>query len=100
MRYQFVVVGGGIIGLSAAMHVLERFPGCALLLLEKEPELASHQTGHNSGVVHAGVYYAPGTLKARFCREGSDATRAFCAEHGLAFERCGKLLVATDALEL
>src|SRR5579862_1547316 len=100
MRYQFVVIGGGIVGLSAAMHLLERFPGRALLLLEKEPELACHQTGHNSGVVHAGVYYAPGSLKARFCRAGADATRAFCREHGLPYERCGKLLVATDTLEL
>jgi len=100
MRYQFVVIGGGIVGLSAAMHLLERFPGRTLLVLEKESELASHQTGHNSGVVHAGVYYAPGSLKAQFCRAGAEATRAFCAEHGVAFERCGKLLVATDALEL
>lgn len=100
MRYEFVVIGGGIVGLSAAMHLLERFPGCALLLLEKEPELACHQTGHNSGVVHAGVYYAPGSLKARFCRSGAEAMHAFCSEHGLPFERCGKLLVATDALEL
>ncbi len=100
MRYEFVVIGGGIVGLSAAMHLLERFPGRALLLLEKEPELACHQTGHNSGVVHAGVYYAPGSLKASFCRAGAEATRAFCTEHGVAFERCGKLLVATDTLEL
>lgn len=100
MRYEFVVIGGGIVGLSVAMHLLERFPGRALLLLEKEPELARHQTGHNSGVVHAGVYYAPGSLKASLCRAGADATRAFCAEHGLAYQRCGKLLVASDALEL
>jgi L-2-hydroxyglutarate oxidase len=100
MRYQFVVIGGGIVGLSAAMHLLERFPGRSLLLLEKEPELARHQTAHNSGVVHAGVYYEPGSLKARFCRAGAAATEAFCAQHGLPFERCGKLLVATDAAEL
>lgn len=99
MRYEFVVIGGGIVGLSAAMHLLERYPGRSLLLLEKEAELARHQTGHNSGVIHAGVYYAPGSLKARFCRAGSEATMAFCAERGLRFERCGKLLVATDALE-
>lgn len=100
MRYEFVVIGGGIVGLSAAMHLLERFPGRALLLLEKEQEFACHQSGHNSGVVHAGVYYAPGSLQARFCRAGSEATLAFCAEHGIPVERCGKVLVATDALEL
>src|SRR5579871_5820855 len=100
MRYQFVVIGGGIVGLSVAVHLLERIPGRPLLVLEKESELASHQSGHNSGVVHAGVYYAPGSLKAQFCRAGAEATRAFCAEYGVAYERCGKLLVATDALEL
>jgi (S)-2-hydroxyglutarate dehydrogenase len=100
MQYQFVVIGGGIVGLSAAMHVLERYPGRSLLLLEKEAAVAAHQSGHNSGVVHAGVYYAPGSLQARWCREGAAATSAFCAQHGLPFERCGKLLVATDELEL
>ena len=95
-----VVVGGGIVGLSTAMQLTERFPGLEVLVLEKEAALATHQTGHNSGVIHAGVYYQPGSLKARFCREGVAATIAFCREHGLPFEQCGKLLVATDAAEL
>lgn len=100
MIYDFAVVGGGIVGVSAAMHILERYPGRSLLLLEKENSLAQHQTGRNSGVIHAGVYYAPGSLKARFCREGAEATMRFCREHQIAFDQCGKLLVATDELEL
>lgn len=100
MRYDFIVIGGGIVGLSAAMHVLQRFPGRSLLLLEKESALARHQTGRNSGVIHAGVYYRPGSLQAGFCRDGAAATMQFCAEHGLRYERCGKLIVATDEAEL
>ena len=100
MAYDFVVIGAGIVGLSAAMHLLERCPGRSLLLLEKELQIARHQSGHNSGVLHTGVYYAPGSLKARFCREGLEATTAFCRQHDLRLERCGKLLVATDPSEL
>lgn len=96
----FIVIGGGIIGLSTAMQLARRAPGAAILLVEKEAELAAHQTGRNSGVVHAGVYYEPGSLKARYCREGNDATARFAAEHGIAFERCGKLIVATREDEL
>src|ERR1700730_16008442 len=88
-----VVIGGGIVGLSTAMQLLERYPGRAVWVLEKEARLASHQTGRNSGVVHAGVYYAPGSLKARFCREGHAAPLAFSHEHGLPVEQCGKLMV-------
>lgn len=94
-----IIVGGGIVGVSAAWHLVQAQPGISILLLEKEDALATHQTGHNSGVIHAGVYYAPGSLKARFCREGSAATYAFAAEHGVATERCGKLIVATTPLE-
>ena len=95
-----LVIGGGIVGLSTAMHIGARFPTLALAVVEKELALASHQTGHNSGVVHAGVYYPPGSLKARFCREGADATFSFCQERGLPVERCGKLIVATNQAEV
>lgn len=95
-----VVVGGGIVGLATALDLQGRDPGARILLLEKEAAVALHQTGRNSGVIHAGVYYTPGSLKARFCRAGATATRAFCDEHGLPHETCGKLIVATDASEL
>jgi L-2-hydroxyglutarate oxidase len=98
--FDVAVIGGGIVGLSTAMQLTERYPGMSVVVLEKEPELASHQTGRNSGVIHAGVYYAPGSLKARFCREGVSATIAFCNERGIPYEQCGKLLVATDKDEL
>lgn len=99
MTYDYCVVGGGIIGLSTAMQLIGRRPGASVLVLEKETRLAAHQTGHNSGVIHAGVYYAPGSLKATLCRRGAQATKDFCTEHGIPFEVCGKLLVATDAVE-
>jgi L-2-hydroxyglutarate oxidase len=100
VRYDYCVVGGGIVGLATARELLLRRPGASLLLLEKESALAAHQTGHNSGVIHAGVYYAPGSLKARLCREGNLATKEFCAEHGVAIDVCGKLIVATSQLEV
>ncbi|MCA9878996.1 MAG: L-2-hydroxyglutarate oxidase [Thermomicrobiales bacterium] len=98
--FDLVVIGGGIVGLSTAMQLTERYLGLSVAVLEKEPVLASHQTGRNSGVIHAGVYYQPGSLKARFCREGVAATEAFCDERGIPYEQCGKLLVATDPDEL
>jgi L-2-hydroxyglutarate oxidase len=98
--YDFCVVGGGIVGLATAMALLQRNPGASLVLLEKETALATHQTGHNSGVIHSGIYYAPGSLKADLCRRGERATKAFCAEHGIPVVNCGKTLVATNALEL
>src|SRR4051794_12267074 len=98
--YDFCVIGGGIVGLATAVSLQETFPGCGLVVVEKEGGVARHQTGHNSGVIHAGIYYAPGTLKAQLCREGSAATKAFCTEHGIPFVTCGKLLVATTPLEL
>lgn len=98
--YDFIVIGGGIVGLSTAMRLTEIHPAARLLLLDKEPAVARHQSGHNSGVIHAGVYYAPGSLKARFCLEGNRATKAFCAAHAIPQQTCGKLLVATNPLEL
>ncbi len=100
MQYDFIVIGAGIIGMATARQLQQSFPGQSVLVLEKEDGPARHQTGHNSGVIHAGVYYAPGSLKARFCREGNLATKDFCREHGIPFEECGKLLVATDEQEL
>ena len=100
MRYDFIIVGGGIVGAATAWRLLAAFPGRRILLLEKEPQFALHQTGRNSGVIHAGVYYTPGSLKAQFCKAGAEATFAFCREHNLPAERCGKLLVATNTPEL
>ena len=95
-----VVVGGGILGLATAREMLLRRPGAAVQVLEREPELAQHQTGHNSGVIHAGIYYAPGSLKARLCVEGARDLYAYCEEHGVPFEKRGKLIVARDESEL
>lgn len=100
MRYDFCVIGGGIVGLATARAILSRRPGASLVLLEKEPVLGSHQTGHNSGVIHSGIYYAPGSLKAKLCREGSERTKDFCARHGIPVENRGKLIVATREGEL
>ncbi|NMZ25584.1 L-2-hydroxyglutarate oxidase [Pseudomonas proteolytica] len=100
MIYDFCIIGGGIVGLATAMELLKRQPNASLVILEKEPVLAKHQTGHNSGVIHAGIYYAPGSLKADLCKRGAEATKQFCREHGIKFEVCGKLLVASTALEV
>ena len=100
MIHDYCIIGGGIVGLATAMRLLEERPGSSLVLLEKEDALGQHQTGHNSGVIHAGIYYPPGSLKAELCREGAVATKTFCAENGIPFETCGKLLVATSALEM
>jgi (S)-2-hydroxyglutarate dehydrogenase len=95
-----VVIGGGIVGLATAYQLLRAHPDTRLVLVEKEDRLAAHQSGHNSGVVHAGIYYAPGSLKARLCRAGKAELEAFAAEHGIPLERCGKLVVAIDDGEL
>ncbi|OQP86553.1 hydroxyglutarate oxidase [Rhizobium rhizosphaerae] len=100
MIYDLAVIGGGIVGLATALSVSTRFPDLSLVVLEKEDQLASHQTGRNSGVIHAGVYYQPGSLKARFCKEGAEATLAFCRMHDIPFDQCGKMIVATGTDEL
>jgi L-2-hydroxyglutarate oxidase len=97
--YDFAVVGAGIVGTAVAAEILRRRPGTRLVVLEKEAAPAFHQTGRNSGVVHSGVYYKPGSLKARLCREGLERTKAFCAARGIGYQARGKLLVATNDIE-
>ena len=98
-EYDIVLIGGGIVGVSTAWILKKCYPSATILLIEKESSLATHQTGHNSGVIHAGVYYTPGSLKVEFCKRGAAQTIAFCQEHDLPYEQCGKLLVATDIVE-
>jgi L-2-hydroxyglutarate oxidase len=98
--YDVIVIGGGIVGLSTAMHLLRAFPRLRVAVLEKEAQIASHQTGHNSGVIHSGIYYKPGSLKAKLCVEGAAAMVRFCREHGVPHEVCGKVIVATREEEL
>src|SRR6478736_2618544 len=95
-----LIVGGGILGLATARELLSRNPGARLAVLEREPELAAHQTGHSSGVIHAGIYYAPGSLKARLCVEGAQALYGYCERRGIPVDRNGKLIVATAPEEL
>lgn len=94
-----VVIGAGIVGLATAYRLLEREPSLDLVVLEKESSPGAHQTGHNSGVIHSGIYYRPGSLKARLCVEGAQALVDFCRDHSIPFEICGKIVAATDALE-
>jgi (S)-2-hydroxyglutarate dehydrogenase len=98
--YDFAIVGGGIIGLSTALALGRRYAEARLLLLEKEEHWAAHQTGHNSGVIHSGIYYKPDSLKAKLAREGNRAMVEFCREHALPHEVCGKVIVATEPEEL
>ncbi|MFX0573511.1 L-2-hydroxyglutarate oxidase [Nocardia nepalensis] len=97
--YDFCVIGGGIVGVATAHRILQRHCGASLVLVDKASALATHQTGHNSGVIHSGIYYPPDSLKARLCRQGAAWTKEFAAAHDIPFEVCGKLLVATDAAE-
>lgn len=98
--WDIAIVGGGIVGLATAREILRRKPGTRLIVLEKEAEVAQHQTGHNSGVIHAGIYYAPGSMKARLCVAGATEMKRYCDEKGIPWKRCGKLIVATDESEL
>ena len=99
-KFDLTIIGGGIVGLASALEVVQRYPQLKLLVLEKEDRLAAHQTGHNSGVIHSGIYYKPGSLKAQTCVSGARDLVAFCEEHGIPYERCGKVVVATAAEEL
>jgi 2-hydroxyglutarate dehydrogenase len=99
-RHDLAIVGGGIVGLAAARELLIRRPQLRLTVLEREADVGRHQTGSNSGVIHGGIYYKPGSLKARLCVEGMRKLYAFCDEHDVRYERCGKVIVATDSSEL
>jgi len=98
--YDVVIVGGGIVGLSTGMAIYEKYPGIKLLVIEKESELAKHQTGNNSGVIHSGIYYTPGSFKARFAKQGSKDMQEFCKKHDIAYDMCGKVIVASNEEEL
>src|SRR5438046_4461314 len=99
-KVDVLVIGAGIIGLSTAMQLSRKWPRRRVGVLEKENDIAQHQTGHNSGVIHSGIYYKPGSLKARLAREGNRAMVEFCVEHGIPHDICGKVIVATDQHEL
>ena len=99
-QFDLIVVGGGIVGLAASLAIVQQHPTLKIVILEKEEQLATHQTGHNSGVIHSGIYYKPGSLKAQTCVTGAKALVAFCKEYGIPYERCGKVVVATAADEL
>ena len=94
MNYNVVIIGGGIVGLATAYHLAQQFPTKSIVVLEKETDIATHQTGRNSGVIHSGIYYKPGSLKAKNCREGKRTLIAFCEKEGVAFNMCGKVIVA------
>src|SRR5210317_2070362 len=96
---KIVIVGGGIVGVSTAYQIAEKFPESQITLIEKESELAAHQTGHNSGVIHSGVYYKPGSLKAQNCLNGYKMMLAFCNEYNIDYDLCGKIIVATEEHE-
>ena len=100
MRYDVIVAGGGIVGLASALQILEKRPRTSLLLVEKEKSVALHQTGNNSGVIHSGIYYKPGSLKATNCLNGYNLLLAFCNAHGIKYDLCGKIIVATQPSEI
>ncbi|MEM8722561.1 MAG: L-2-hydroxyglutarate oxidase [Cyanobacteria bacterium P01_G01_bin.39] len=98
--YNYIIIGGGIVGLSTAMALSQRFPNAKIALLEKETSWAAHQTGHNSGIIHSGIYYKPGSYKAKLCRQGNQSMVAFCEQHNIPYKVCGKVIVATEEFEL
>ena len=98
--YNLIIIGVGVVGLAVALEITRRFPRHRLLVVEKEDRVAEHQSGHNSGVIHSGVYYKPGSLKASLCVSGAAAMLDFCREHGIPHNVCGKVIVATHEQEL
>ncbi|WP_213807347.1 L-2-hydroxyglutarate oxidase [Granulicella sp. dw_53] len=99
-QVEVVVIGAGIVGLATGLELTSRFPGASVAVVEKESVVGSHQTNHNSGVIHSGIYYKPGSLKAKLCVEGADALLRFCEEYAIPYDLCGKVIVATDESEL
>jgi len=99
-QVQVAIIGAGIVGLATGLELTSRYPGVSLVVIEKESAIATHQTSHNSGVIHSGIYYKPGSLKARLCVEGSEALVRFCQENGVPYDLCGKVIVATTENEL
>src|SRR5438552_3300394 len=99
-EFDLVIIGGGIVGLATALQTVRRFPRTRLAVLEKEPGIARHQSGHNSGVIHSGIYYKPGSLKAKNCVAGAVAMVEFCREYGVPYEICGKVVAASNESEL
>ena len=99
-RYHITIVGGGIVGLATAMHLSSCFPRYKILLLEKERKVGLHQTSHNSGVIHSGIYYPPGSLKAKLCVNGMRALIDFAQQNSIPYESCGKVIVATNEKEV
>src|SRR5215471_12009333 len=99
-NFDFIVIGGGIVGLATARAITQLLPKHSLLVLEKENEVGSHQTGHNSGVIHSGLYYRPGSMKAKTCVEGAAAMVEFCQAHSIPYLRCGKVVVAASEADL
>lgn len=99
-KYDYAIIGAGIVGLCTAYALIQKNPKAKIVILEKEMTPGFHQTGHNSGVIHAGIYYAPGSLKAILCRQGLDETKEFCSKYNIPFQECGKLIVATNDIEL
>src|SRR5438093_12294510 len=100
MSYDIAVIGGGIVGLAVGRELTRRFPHKKLVVVEKESRIGAHQTSHNSGVIHSGLYYRPGSFKAKFCVAGAEGMKAYCREHELPFDVCGKVVVATDEQEV
>lgn len=99
-RYDVIIVGGGIVGLATCLQLLKRKPDLKIAVIEKENKVASHQTGHNSGVIHSGIYYKPGSLKAQYCRRGYDLLLQFCDEHSVPYDICGKIIIAVQTDEI
>src|SRR5699024_9696190 len=98
--YDAIIIGGGIVGLTTGVQILERYPNAKIAVLEKEKDIALHQTGNNSGVIHSGIYYPPGSFKARFAMQGSEEMQKFCKKHKIKYDMCGKLIIATKKEEL
>src|SRR5207237_6299809 len=97
---EIAVIGAGIVGPATTLALAERRPGAGIVVLDKEAQVAAHQTGHNSGVIHSGIYYKPGSLKATLCVTGAQRMKAYCAQHEIAVEQIGKVIVATEPREL